>query len=72
MRGKSYSEVLDVTADHFGAAHVRWAKRLAENRLGGADGVLDEGTHLKAADVDAETAKILAVRNYPKPSKNII
>jgi len=72
MRGKSYSEVLDVTADHFGAAHVRWAKRLAANRLGGADGVLDEGTHLKAADVDAETAKILAVRNYPWSARDTL
>ena len=64
MRAKSYAEVLDVTQEHFGAIHVRWAKRLAENRLSGADGVLVQGTDLKPADVDAETVKILRAHNY--------
>lgn len=72
MRDKSYSEVLDVTTDHFGAVHVRWAKRLAENRLSGADGILDEGTHLKAPDVDKETTKILAAHNYPWSARDTL
>jgi len=65
MRGKSYEEVLDITIEHFGAAHVRWAKRLAQHRLSGADGILDTGSQLIDADVDQETTNILAIRNYP-------
>jgi len=72
MRGKSYEEVLDVTSGHFGAAHVRWAKRLAENRLGDADGILDEGSHLNAEAVARETSKILAVRNYPWSARDTL
>lgn len=72
MRAKSYAEVLDVTTGHFGAAHVRWAKRLAENRLGGADGVLDTGRDLAAADVDAETTKIVAAHNYPWSARDTL
>lgn len=72
LRGKSYNEIIDVSANHYGATHVRWAKRLAEHRLSGADGILDQGTHLNPADVDNETAKILAARNYPWAARDTL
>lgn len=75
MRGKSYTEVLDVTSEHFGAAHVRWARRLAEFRVENFDGILaaDDGTRdVDTEAVDAETARILWAYNYRAEARSTL
>lgn len=72
MREKSYTEVLEVTTEHFGAAHVRWARRLAEFRVAGADGILDSGEDADKERVEAETARILWAFNYPTKQRETL
>jgi len=58
QRGASYQEVLSLTTQHFGATHVRWARRLADFRINDLDGVLRAPTGSSTL-VEQETARVL-------------